>query len=63
MAKRMNWDRARPCRQTESKIAPGTILPNGAQVSLLPQDSLAKRAPISRWTDGCEASRPAIEPG
>jgi len=51
MAKRMNWDRARPYRQTESKVAPGTILPNGARVPLLPQDSLAKRANLEmdRW--------------
>jgi len=51
MAKRMNWDRARPYRPTESKITPGTILPNGAKVSFLPQDSLAKRANLEmdRW--------------
>jgi hypothetical protein len=44
MSRRLNWEKAKPFRQIESKVAPGTILPNGERVPWLPQDSLAKRA-------------------
>jgi hypothetical protein len=48
---RVARERARPYRQIESKVPSGTILPNGARVPLLPQDSLAKRANLEmdRW--------------
>jgi hypothetical protein len=51
MSKRLNWDKAKVFRQIESKVAPGTILPNGARVPLLQQDNLAKRANLEmdRW--------------
>ena len=51
MSKRMRWDKAKPYRQTESKVAPGTTLPNGARVPFLPQDDLARRADreMQRW--------------
>ncbi|MGC2076473.1 MAG: hypothetical protein WA728_10665 [Xanthobacteraceae bacterium] len=44
MTKRLNWDRAKPYRQRESKVASGTILPNGERVTHPPRDDLQRRA-------------------
>ena len=51
MAKRLNWDKAKPFRQTESKYEPGTVLANGAIVPEIWRDPLAKRANLEmdRW--------------
>jgi hypothetical protein len=51
MAKRLNWDKARPHRQTESKIAPGTVLSNGGVVPEQWRDDLSRRANLEmdRW--------------
>ena len=53
MAK-LNWDKAKPHRQTESKIAPGTVLSNGAVVPEVWRDDLSRRANLAmdRWLRG-----------
>jgi hypothetical protein len=54
MAKRLNCDRAKPQRPTESKIAPGTVLSNGAVVPEQWRDDLSRRANLEmdRWLRG-----------
>jgi hypothetical protein len=51
MSKRLNWDKAKPRRQTESKYEPGSTLANGAIVPDFYRDQLAKRAnqAMDRW--------------
>jgi hypothetical protein len=48
---RMRWERARPFRQSESKIQAGNGLRNSERVPVLPQDDLEKRAEaeMRRW--------------
>jgi hypothetical protein len=53
MAK-LNWDKAKPYRQTESKYEPGSVLANGAVVPEQWRDDLARRANLEmdRWLRG-----------
>jgi hypothetical protein len=51
MGQRLNWDRAKPFRQTESKYEPGSVLANGAIVPEVWRDDLSRRANLEmdRW--------------
>jgi hypothetical protein len=48
---KLDWRKAQPYRPTESKVAPGTVLPNGAIVPNVRRDDLSKRAnqAMDRW--------------